>query len=87
MVDGAVFTVERVFLTARLALTIQIWDGSSRRCGVEVAPTATVAEIVEKAQRMIDDEPSEEPQYYAVFHKNQAASPPWIQKEYELRPT
>jgi hypothetical protein len=86
MENGARYTVERVFLTAGLALTIQILDGSSRRCGVEVAPTATVAEIVEKAQRMIDDEPLEEARYYSVFHRNQPAVQPWIQKEYELRP-
>jgi hypothetical protein len=85
-VDGAVFKIERLFLTARLALTVQIWDGSSRRCGIEVVPTATVAEIVDEAQKRIDDEPLEEARCYSIFHKNQAASPPWIQKEYELRP-
>jgi hypothetical protein len=86
MEDGAVFKIERVFLTARLALSIQIWDGSSRHCGIEVVPTATGAEIADQAQRRIGDEPLEEARYYNVFYRNQPASPPWIQKEYELRP-
>jgi hypothetical protein len=67
MEDGALFKVERTSLKALLALTIQIWDGSSRRCGIEVSPTATMAEIVEKAQYMIDDEPLEEPQITRSF--------------------
>jgi hypothetical protein len=84
--DGAVYKIERVFQTARIALTVHIWDGSSRRCGIEVAPTATIAEIVGKAQYRIDDEPLEEARYYNILHKNQPAAPPWIQKECELRP-
>jgi hypothetical protein len=35
---------------------------------------------------MVDDEPLEEAQNYAIFHKNQPATQPWIQKEHELRP-
>jgi hypothetical protein len=86
MENGAVFKIEKFSLTVRLALTFQIWDGSSRRCGIEVAPTATTAEIVGEAQKMINDEPLEEARHYGVFFRNQPASPPWIQKEYELRP-
>jgi hypothetical protein len=86
MEDGTVLKIERICLNSRIALTVQIWDGSSRRCGIEVSPTATVAEIVRKAQYMIDDEPLEKCQYYTIYHRNQPAAQPWIQKECELRP-
>jgi hypothetical protein len=86
MEDGAVFKIERVSLTARLALTVHIWDDSLRRCGVEVSPTASVTEIVREAQKMIDDEPLEDERCYMVCYKNQPILAPWIQNEYELRP-
>jgi hypothetical protein len=86
MVDGATFKVERIFLKSRLSLTIQIWDGSSRRCGIEVSPTATLKEIVEQAQYKIDNEPLEEYRIYAILHNGAPASQPWIHKDYELRP-
>jgi hypothetical protein len=86
MEDGAIFKVERTSLKSSLALTIQIWDSSTRRCGVEVAPTATLKEIVEQAQYKIDDEPLEEYQNYAILHKGTPAVQPWIQKDYQLRP-
>jgi hypothetical protein len=86
MENGANFKVERVSVKAHLALTIQIWDGSLRHCGIEVAPTATMAEILGKAQEKINDEPLEEARHYNVYFRNQLASPPWIQKEYVLRP-
>jgi hypothetical protein len=76
MIDGAVFSFERVFLTARVALAVQIWDGSSRRCGIEIAPTATIGEIVEKAQYRLDDEPLEEARWYSMYFKNQPSHPP-----------
>jgi hypothetical protein len=86
MEDGAVFKVQRSSLKARLALTIQIWDGSSRRWRIEVSRSATLKEIVDQAQYMIPDERLEEYQIYAVLHNGSPASQPWIHKEYELRP-
>jgi hypothetical protein len=86
MDNGAVFKVERTSLKARLALTIQTWDGSFRHCGIEVAPTATLKEIVDQAQLKIDDERLEEEQIYAITHNGTPASQPWIHKEYELCP-
>jgi hypothetical protein len=41
--NGAKYKIERFSLTSHLALTIHIWDGSERRCEVEVSPNATVA--------------------------------------------
>jgi hypothetical protein len=81
MQDGVVFKIERVTLTARLALTIQIWDGSSRRCGIEVNPNASITEIVSEAQKMIPNEPLEDERYYMICHKNQPVLAPWILKE------
>jgi hypothetical protein len=81
MENGAVFKVERTSLKARLALTIQIWDGSSRKCGVEVSPTATLREIVDQAQFKIDDEHLEEDHNYTILHNGTPASQPWIHKE------
>jgi hypothetical protein len=86
MEDGAVFKVEKVCLKSKLALTVHVWDGSIRRCGIEVSPTATIKEIVEQAQYKIDDERLEEPQIYVILHKGTPASQLWIQKEYELTP-
>jgi hypothetical protein len=57
MQDGALFRVEKVSLIARLAPDVKIWDGSTRKCGIEVSPNATVAEIVEEAQKRLNDEP------------------------------
>jgi hypothetical protein len=42
MQDGALCRVEKVSLVARLALDVKIWDGSVRKCGIEVSPNATV---------------------------------------------
>jgi hypothetical protein len=86
MEDGAVFKVERTSLKAHLELTFHIWDGSTRRCGVEVSPTATLKELLDQARLKIEDEPLEEEQVYAILHKGTPASQPWIQKDYELRP-
>jgi hypothetical protein len=86
MENGAVFKVERTSLKAHLALTIHIWDGTQRRCGIETSPTATLREIVEQAHQKIDDERLEEEQIYAILHNGTPASQPWIHKEYELRP-
>jgi hypothetical protein len=77
MEDGAMFKVERFALKSRLSLTIQIWNGSTRRCGIEVSPTATLKEIVEQAQYKIDDEPLEEAHNYAILHNGTPASQPW----------
>jgi hypothetical protein len=87
MEDKALFKVERIAVMAHLALTIHLWDGSQRRCGIEVSPTATRAEIVEKAQYKIDDEPLEDEDAYVILHHGNPAGQPWIQKEYELRPS
>jgi hypothetical protein len=38
MENGANFKVEKFSLKTRLALTVQIWDGTQRRCGIEVIP-------------------------------------------------
>jgi hypothetical protein len=70
-----------------LALSIHLWDGSQRRCGIEVAPTATLGEIVEKAQYKIDDERLETAENYVILHNGTPAVQPWIYKEYDLRPT
>jgi hypothetical protein len=87
MQDGAVFKVERISALARLALTVNIWDGSQRRCGVEVPLNATIGEIVREAQKKLDDTTLEEFRWYGVYYKNQITTAPWIQKEYELRAT
>jgi hypothetical protein len=87
MENGATFVVERCSIKAHLALTIEIWDGSSRRCGVEVCPTAMLKEIVDQAQLKIEDERLEEDHRYVILHNNTPAARPWIHKEYELRPT
>jgi hypothetical protein len=84
--DGATYKIERISMLSRIALTVHSWDGCTRRCGIEVAGTATMAEIVREAQRRIDDEPFEEAKFYSMFHRDIIASPPWIQKEYDLKP-
>jgi hypothetical protein len=86
MEDGAIFKVERSSAKARLELTFHIWDGSARKCGVEVSPTATQKEIVDQARLKIDDEPLEEEQVYEILHNGTPAYQPWIQRSYELRP-
>jgi hypothetical protein len=86
MENGANFKVEKVSVKAHLSLTIQIWDGTQRRCGIVVSPTATLKEIRDQAQLEIADENLEEEQVYAILHNGTPASQPWIQKEYELRP-
>jgi ribonuclease HI len=86
MQDGAVFKVERVSALAKLALTVNIWDGSQRRCGVEVSLRASIGEIVREAQKKLDDVVLEEERWYGIYHKNQLVMGPWIQKDYELRP-
>jgi hypothetical protein len=78
--DGAIYRIERVSSKARLELRVHIWDGSTRKCGIEVAPNATLTEIVDQARLKIADEPLEEPQYYGIFHENNEATQPWIQK-------
>jgi hypothetical protein len=87
MEHGATFVVERCSIKAHLSLAIEIWDGSSRRCGVEVSPAATLEEIVDQAQLKIDDENLEEAHRYVISHNGTPAAQPWIHKEYELRPT
>jgi hypothetical protein len=55
-------------------------------CGVEVSPNATVAEIVAEAQKMIEDEPLEDPSRYGLFHRNEETGGPWTRTNYELKP-
>jgi hypothetical protein len=86
MENGANFKVEKISAKAHLALTIQILDGTQRRCRIEVSPTATLKEIRDQAQLEITNENLEEEQVYAILHNGTPASQPWIQKEYELRP-
>jgi hypothetical protein len=86
MENGAVFKIERSSAKAHMELTFHIWDGSTRRCGVVVSPTATRKEIVDQARRKIDDEPLEEEQIYVILHNGTPACQPWTQKKYELRP-
>jgi hypothetical protein len=76
MQDGAWFRVEKVSLTARLALDVKIWDGSTGKCGVEVSPNATVAELVGEVQKRSDDELLEDPKRYGLFYRNQQAMGP-----------
>jgi hypothetical protein len=76
MQDGAVFRVEKVSLVARLALDVKIWDGSVRKCGIEVSANATMAEVVSEAQKKLNDEPLEEPRCHGLFHKNQQSMGP-----------
>jgi hypothetical protein len=87
MQDGALFRVEKVSLIARLALEVKIWDGSTRMCGIEVSPSASVAEIVAEVQKRLNDEPLEDPKRYGLFYRNQQSTGPWTRSNYELRPT
>jgi hypothetical protein len=84
--DGAKYKFEKVSTITRIALTVHIWDGGISRCGIEIFPSATLSEIVSKAQEKIDDEHLEKAECYTILHKGNPASAPWIQKEYELIP-
>jgi hypothetical protein len=87
MQDGALFRVEKVSIIARLALEAKIWDGSTRMCGIEASPAATVTEIVGEAQKRLNDEPLEDPKRYGMFYRNQQSMGPWTRSNYEFRPT
>jgi hypothetical protein len=57
-----------------------MWDGRTRRCGIEISPGATIAEIVQEAQLKIDDEPLEDARAYAMAVRGIFASAPWTMK-------
>jgi hypothetical protein len=86
MEHAATFVVERCTPNVKLALAITIWNGSTRRCGIEISPRASQKEIVDAAQVKIDDEKLEEAHRYVILHNGTPATQPWIHKEYELRP-
>jgi hypothetical protein len=87
MQDGALFRVEKVSMVDRLALDAKIWDGSVRKCGVEVSPSASVAEIVSEVQKRLNDEPLEDLKRYGMYYRNQESKGPWTRSNYELKPT
>jgi hypothetical protein len=84
--DGAIFKLEKTSLRARIALEIPIWNGTTRRCGIEISPGATIAEIVHEAQMKIDNEPLEDAIVYGMAIGGRDVSGPWTQKKYELKP-
>jgi hypothetical protein len=84
--NGAIYRIERVSLKAHLALTVHFWDGTTRRCGVEVFRSATLKEIIDQTRLKLLDEPLEEDQVYEILHNSMQACQPWLQKAYELKP-
>jgi hypothetical protein len=74
--DGAVYKIERIALVAKMAVVVHTWDGSTRRCGIEVPPTATKEEIVREAQRKLDDTKMEAPDMYTILFKGNPTAPP-----------
>jgi hypothetical protein len=86
MEDGALFRFERVSSQVHLTLTVHFWDGTTRICGVEVLRSATLKEIVDQTRSKIVDEPLEDDSVYEIFFEDTIARPPWIQRNYALKP-
>jgi hypothetical protein len=85
MQDGAIFRLERIKAVNKISLNYYTWDDRLLRFGIEIAPKATLGDIVAEAQKKAE-EMLEEASHYRLTVKGVIAVPPWTQSHYELRP-
>jgi hypothetical protein len=76
LTNGAIYRVEEVSGKVRMALSIPFWDGRIRRCGIIIAPNATINEIVKEAEKEVE-EPLEDEKCHEIKFGGHQAFRPW----------